>query len=344
MILHDDSWSIGRIWKREAPPPLTTEKQLGDLSSTSSTPAGEALTSLSPQVPTIPGKDPSFGTNAVIKTFYEGKYSCPPNFDWVETAPKQLKEKVARSYDRVAVKVYKVKDPEQPTISGRTGLKFHMVELQNPVLVGALKDIVKHEGVFLEATEPAKFMEPFRPLYFCYDKILALHRTSEDGSALRQHLQLLLQVMESLFGGFMTHLKHLRASGLISYKLAWTYFPKNSMVYSAATDCERVCRVVGTEYRTQPRLYFAILCEEISFDGESFTWKPVELEIPAFRGNLPVTALPNYPLTFHEDQEGVKARLTARGKRLLDYQQLTYCEYSGLGILKSDCKVEKHNV
>jgi hypothetical protein len=36
--------------------------------------------------------------------------------------------------------------------------------------------------------------------------------------------------------------------------------------------------------------------------------------------------------------------LTIRGKKILNYQQLTYCEYSGLGMYKRGCDVEKHNV
>jgi hypothetical protein len=339
----DDSWALTKIWKRKAPLQNIAEKNLGDPTRTAPIPSGHTL-ALPSSVPSMPGKDSNFGTNAVIKTFYEGKNTCGSNYDWVDSPPKQLSKKVAKAYDRVAIKIYKIKDPEQPTISGRYALKFHMVELQSPVLVGALKDIVKHECVFLEATEPAKFMEPFKPLYFCYDKILALHNASDEENILKQHLQLLLQVMENLFGGFMTHLRHLQTSGLISYKLAWTYFPKGSIVYSGARDCERLCKVIDTEYRSRPKPHMAVICQEIGFDGDSFTWKKIELEIPAFKGNLPITVLPYYPLSFHEDQEGVKMRLTARGKKVLDYQQLTYCEYSGLGIFKDECTVEKHNV
>lgn len=340
-MVSNDSWAFAKMWKRKSASQPITGKLLS--SSDLSMPNGQKATS-PPPAPTIPGKDPSFGTNVVLKTFYEGKNSSAGYYDWVETPPKQLNKKIAKSYDRVAIKVYKIKDSEQPTISGRTALKYHMIEIQSPILVAALKDILKHENVFLEATEIARFQEPFKSLYFCCDKIVDLHRKSEENSLLKQHLELLLQVMSGLFGGFMTQLKHLRASGLISFKLAWTYFPKNSIVYSAARDCERLCKVIDTAYRNKPEPHMAIICQDISFDGEAFVWKPVELQVPAFPGNLPVTALPNYPLIFHEDQEGVKSRLTIRGKKILNYQQLTYCEYSGLGVHNKGCDVEKHNV
>lgn len=150
--------------------------------------------------------------------------------------------------------------------------------------------------------------------------------------------------MEQMFGGFMAHLKNLKASGLISYKLAWTYFPKDTMLYCGTRDCERVCRVISTNYVMHPAPVMNIACEEIAFDGETFAWKPLSLSIPAFGGNLPVTDLPYYPLSFHEDEAGVKARLTVRAKKALEYQELTYCEYSGVALKITSCGMQRHNV
>lgn len=293
---------------------------------------------------TFAGKDPDFGTSASIKVFYEGKNSGRNNINWVETPPKQLNEKVARANNRVAIKIFKLKDHEQPTISGKTPLKIHEVEIQSAILVAVLKDIVKHEGMYLETTESAKFQEPFKPLFFSYDKIMALYDSTKSGSILKQHLKLLVQVMDEMFGSFMTHLKHLNASKLISYKLAWTYFRKNSMLFCPSRDAERIFRVVSTSYEMHPCPHMRINCEEVGFDGETFVWKPTSQQFPAFSGNLPVTELPVYPLEFHDDPEGVKERLRVRAKKALDYQELTYCEYTGVGLLKTACGMQRHNV
>ena len=48
-------------------------------------------------MPNVQGKEPSFGTNPIIKTFYPGKGSSLGRPNWVETPPKQLKEKVAKA-------------------------------------------------------------------------------------------------------------------------------------------------------------------------------------------------------------------------------------------------------
>jgi hypothetical protein len=300
-----------------------------------------------PKAPKPATKDPAFGVDAVLKTYYEGKDSSGNHYNWVETPPKQMSKKAAKAQDRVAIKVYKTKDLERPIVAGIFALKFHMLQIQSPVLVAALKEIVKNENVYLEATEVATFKFPFRPLWFCTEDILALQKCTGDGTVLKNHLNLLLKLMGEIFGGMRTHLKHLQSSGLISFKLAWTYFPKDSIVYSPEKDCERLYKVKDTEIKLdrggEPVLH--IKCKEIGFDGESFVWKNVKLQIPAFEGNRPITEMKHYPLSFHPDPEDVKKRLVTRGKKVLDYQGLTYCGYSGLGIYNDDCtEGEKHNV
>lgn len=292
----------------------------------------------------IPVQDTDFGTNTAIKIFYEGKRLPNGTINWVETRPRQPSAKVAKANNRFAIKVFKVKDYEQATINGETPLRIQSVQVQSARLVAALEEIVKDEGMHLETTETAKFDAPFKPLFFSYDKILTLGSKKHEDALLTNHSALLLQVMNELFGGIMMQLKHLKSSGLITYKLAWTYFPKGSKLFCGTTDSERVCRVTSTSYQCGQFPHLLIQCEEIAFDGESFAWKPVALKIPPFNGNLPVIELPCYPLEFHEAPEGVSERLTTRAKKILNYQELTYCEYTGVGLLPTPCGIQKHNV
>lgn len=294
-----------------------------------------------------PTKDSTFGTDPVVKTFYEGKNSNANYYDWTEKPPRQVSKKLAKANDGVAIKVFKVKDLDKPVVSGRFVLKYHMLEIQSPHLVNALCPIVKEQGVHLEPTDVAIFYYPFRPLYFCSDKIMSLYKKVDEGSPLKEHLGLLLKVMGEVFGGTHNHVKNLQTSKLISFKLAWAFYLKDSLVYSPGKDCERIRKVVDTSYKQSPggKPMLVIKCKEIVFDGDAFIWKNNELEIGIFEGNKPITELPHYPLSFHEDPQSVADTLTARGKRVLDYQGLTYLEYEGLAIYEDDCVgIEKHNV
>ena len=283
--------------------------------------------------PPVQEKDPDFGANPIIKTFYEGKGSSHGHYDWVETPPKQLKEKTARAYDRVAIKLYKVKDLNQYTIAGRTPLKIHSIDIQSPLLVAALKPIVKESGVFLDENDTAKFEEPFKPLYFGFDKIIALRDQVMKDVVFESHLVLLTRLMFDLFEDTRVKLHSLRQSQLINFELAWTYFPKGLVLYCGAGDCERLFRVLNTAYNTDRNdRQLEIFCEYIVFNGVSFEWEITTLRIPAFGGNVPITDLPHYPLEFHGSAESLKARLATRGTKVLDYQGLEYREYTGTGL------------
>ena len=283
------------------------------------------------------GKESAFGTNAAVKIFYENHKK-----GWVETPPKQTSSKNAKVYDRVAIKVFKVPDPKQPIINVRSALKVKNLEIQSPVLVAALKDIFEPIGTFLELHETARLTEPFKPLYFAYDKIMDLYNRTYNDTVLKEHLHLLTELMGELFGTMMSRLRHLRESKLICYEYAWTYFPKGSIIYNCGKDCERLYRVVDTKYDENLN-QMEITGQERAFDGTKFAWKTDSLRIPKFDDNIPIISLPSYPLAFHRSADLLKAKLITRGKLLLDYQELKYREYSGTG-QTDDAEIKRHNV
>lgn len=292
------------------------------------------------------GKDAHFGATAAVKTLYERRDSEDSWVDWVDYPPKQLSKSAAKSQDRVAIKVYKVRDLEKPSVGGRFSLKYFRIDVQNPQLVASLEEILKKEDVHLDVNDVATFREPFRPLYFCYDDIVTKYRRLADGDALKPHMLLLIKVLDELFSEIRVKRKHLLASGLVSYKLAWTYFPKDCEVMSWGHNGEFLVKVVDTATRwTSPvSQSLAIRCKILRFNGEAFIWDDADLDIPQFEGNKPITNLPHYPLRFLKDSDDTKKRLTERGRRVLDYQGLTYCLYTGIGIYREEKRLEKHNV
>ncbi|KAI1024781.1 hypothetical protein LB503_007281 [Fusarium chuoi] len=133
-------------------------------------------------------RDPSFGADTVIQTLYEGKHSDPArnNWDWQDFPPKQMPKAIAKARDRVAIK--------KGAISNRYPLKYHQVDIQNPLLVSAIEPILKKENLHLDVHDIAVFKEPFRPLWFCQDEIRDLYRNTKKEYPLKGYLQLLLRV------------------------------------------------------------------------------------------------------------------------------------------------------
>lgn len=294
-----------------------------------------------------PAIDPTFGVDPVVKTFYEGRDSEAGYYNWVDYPPKQLSKAAAKAQDRVAIKVYKVKDTEKPVIGLRFALKYHQIEVQNPTLVAALEPILKKQDVHLDVNNIATFKSPFHELYFCYEDIIAAYRDTKD-EALRGYLHLFIRTLNDLFGDLRIKKKQLQANGLINFKTAWTFFPRGTVLYSYGRNSELLCKVESCAYRkTECGLVLGIECKVLGFNGEAFHWITQTLEIPQFAGNKPITELMHHPLEFNPDKENVRKRLTERGKRVLDLQGLTYCTYQGVAIYRptdGSGEMQRHNV
>lgn len=290
------------------------------------------------------GKDPGLGSDATVKTMYEGRNSNGCNFDWVDYPPKQISKSAARAQDRVSIKAYKIKDREKPCIGGRHPLRYHEIEVQNPQLVAALEPIVKRENVHLDVNESASFSHPFRALWFCQDEITELYKKTESSDQRKTHLNVLVRLMDDMFQELRQRARHLKASGLVDYKNAWILFPKDSTVYSHGLNSEFLVKVDSTYYVTRSEGDFLIIKGKImAFNGEEFVWQDKLLAIKKFSGNKPVTELDSFPLEFHSEAAAIKTRCIRRGKKMLDYQGLTYCCYNGIALHHGQ-DTSKHNV
>jgi hypothetical protein len=293
-------------------------------------------------------KNGELGSSLTVKTLYEGPNSREGNFEWVDYPPRQLSKSAARAQDRVAIKVFKVKDKDKPVISGRYSLRYHKIEIQNPLLIGALAEVLQKQDIHLDANENASFSHPFRELYFAYDDVVAKHRSlgdDRDSAALRPYMLLLVKLLDDIFSDTRAKLRQLRENKLISYKLAWALFPKNTTVITWGNNCELLCKVKDTSYdEVLGMSKLSVRGKILRFNGTGFGWEDSELEISSFGGNRPITELPVYPLDFYDGKEEMVARLTARGRKVLDLQGLVYVNYQGIAIRRDGQNAQKHNV
>ncbi|KAF3805705.1 hypothetical protein GCG54_00005067 [Colletotrichum gloeosporioides] len=153
----------------------------------------------------------------------------------------------------------------------------------------------------LDDDGPIVFYPPFRPLYFCYEEMVGLRESTDDGS-LKRYLGNLISTLDDVLGEMRKQSHQLKASGLVNFDLAWTYFPNGTMVRSSDCNTKMVFRVVGTSYkRSESGTALVIYGEALRFDGESFVWMVHEISIHEFSGNKPIRRLECYPTEFHHD-------------------------------------------
>lgn len=292
-------------------------------------------------------KDPNFGSSPIIKTLYDKNTSdIYSSHEWVDYPPKQMSKSAARAQERVAIKVYKVRDHRKACISGKIPLKYHKIEVQNLTLVAALAPIVKKENFHLDVNEAASFEEPFRSLWFCQDDIKELYKKTESSDPVKSYLKLFVQVLDDLFREMIIKRRNIQTSRLVDFRTAWTLFPRGSTVYSFGINAEFLAKVESTGYinkSTGNALH--VKTKILRFNGEKFVWQERILPIEEFEGNKPILELGHYPLEFHQDQDEVKHRLTIRGRKVLDLQGLQYRLYNGIALYHAEKDtIEKHNV
>ncbi|KAK4216493.1 ATP-dependent zinc metalloprotease YME1L1 [Rhypophila decipiens] len=297
--------------------------------------------------PTGGPKNLDLGTTASVKTMFEGPNSREGAYDWVEYPPKQLSKSAAKAQNRVAIKVYKIKDDEKPVYAGHYALRYHMIEVQNLLLVGELVSIMRDQNLHLDSNEAATFKYPFSQLYFGYDNIVARHGELKEDEPVKPFMLLMIKLLDDIFAEARAKVASLRSSGLTTFKLAWTLFPCAETVISWGNNCEMLSRVKDAEYTfINNTKVLAVTGRVLRFTGRAFQWEDYRHEIKVFEGNKKITDLPAYPLSFYEkDQEVVRERCIARGAKVLDYQGLAYVNYSGIALhLDADKDVCRVNV
>jgi hypothetical protein len=289
-----------------------------------------------PQIPVVEMEDRILGVNPLVQTFYEGPKKCDCCANWVEKPPTQMPEVAKDRYDQASVKVYKKKDHKSSssTMGGLVSLKDETVEIQSQEIADLIRPILAEVGRLAPEKDKITFEFPFRDLYFAHPKILQLSRKYHAGSNERQHLDVLVEVMEGLFSKTSAEVKDLLARKTISYKYLWTLFPKGIIVYGREDGMDRLYEVIDVEHHSPPKDktrggYLKVKCQYFIFDGINFCTGERYWLISDFLDVRHISRLLVYPVGYHSDPK-LEKRLAERGKRVLDFQDIVHCEYDGV--------------
>ncbi|ATY59287.1 AAA family ATPase, putative [Cordyceps militaris CM01] len=159
------------------------------------------------------------------------------------------------------------------------------------------------------------------------------------------HLKILLKYLRKDYADIKRQVDSLLRNGLITFELLWALWKPKSLVYTTSfgdDDEPRVFRVESVERHVnmQKGEFYHIDGKYFEYDGKHFGYGSMSEEIGSFRGARKITSLPCYPLRFHRDEAGLRARLVARGKRFVELRGVHFKSYSGMAYLKS----KKHGV
>lgn len=283
-----------------------------------------------PQAPQVERAKKTIGQEAEIQNLYEGPRKCKCCINWVEKPPTQVPDESAEKYSRAAITIYRSKDHEanEKTVGGLTALTIDSIKIQSPYLIAAIAPLMEDIGMPIANKEVLGYRAPFKELYFMHPKILDLARQVENDSDEGQHLNVLINVLNEVFGEIGPEIAQLHADKTITCVHLWTLFPKGILVYARINDQDRIFEVVSVVHYSGCH-HWTMRLRYVQFNGIEFGFTITKLAIHDFPGTQKITDLPVYPLGFHGDSD-LKTRLAQRGEQVLAFQDTSNHEYDGV--------------
>ncbi|KAJ3493533.1 hypothetical protein NLG97_g4666 [Lecanicillium saksenae] len=243
-------------------------------------------------------------------------------------------------------------------VQGRYRQTF--VDIRSKLLRECLKETIGEVKGVTFVEEIPKLDPDFLFLYFddLHAHYKKLKSTNPTGDSKREraknakkldiktmHLKVLLKYLRKDYAEIKRQVDSLLRNGLITFDLLWAIWKPKSLVYTTTygnDDEPRVFRVESVERHAnmQKGEFVHIDGKYFEYDGKNFGYGSIAEEIGSFRGARKITSLPCYPLRFHRDESGVRAKLIERGKKFVELRGVHYKSYSGMAYLKS----KKHGI
>jgi hypothetical protein len=275
-----------------------------------------------------PAKKPNenFGKRVEIKCFYENPlFEDDSTPRWVEWAPPLIAQSKKPKWDGYGMQIYKnLKTADAVNISEKF-IVSHL-KILSPYIRESLRELLgKWNPEFDTPTSssPVTIYWPFSEIYSARHRIAKCAQDSDDETH-REHLELFIKLIGDELGETMDELEGLEATGEITHKLLWALFPRGSMVLSEIDGVQAAYRVIDASHIGSN---FNITGRYVRFDGSRYGYLDRTLTIRPFFGKKAVSSLSTYPIEAAPSYKFVKDRLSARGRRVLDFQHIHYVRY-----------------
>ena len=278
-----------------------------------------------------------YGMNLEPKVFYED-VDDSDNKKWVEYVPTALPTHTRRRFDSAALQVFKRRD-EGIVLNNVVNFETAFIKVQSPILVEELRQLLEPNEISFK-TNFVEIYRPFQPLYFAWESLRK--RQIEADPETRKHLNVLLKFMDDDLGETYQSFQELQSRGRISYDLIWALFPRGTHVVSSMFGYFQAFRVlaVGKEDNSRRSFQWTVRCESVQFDGYEYGFTENTFALYHFHGTKDITSLEIVPWSHLPNQQSMKRLFIERGRKALEYQNIHYLCYKGIGLLPQQEKIK----
>ncbi|EEH11708.1 conserved hypothetical protein [Histoplasma capsulatum G186AR] len=163
------------------------------------------------------------------------------------------------------------------------------------------------------------------------------------------HLKVLVKYLDNDYAETKKTLYPLLESNMITFDLLWAIFKPNTNAYTPTYSNPDEPRAFKIEYASKESSFmkgqwYEIEGRYLEYDGKSFGMGTMSVEVESFKGSRKISSLACYPLKYHRDPEGLKAKLVERGKKFVALQGVNYRFHKGMAFYKKKRSIIKVNI
>ncbi|EAQ89459.1 hypothetical protein CHGG_06078 [Chaetomium globosum CBS 148.51] len=269
------------------------------------------------------------GSVGEAKNIYKGSSDDDGNWTWVDKYPDDVEE--AAENEETAKFAVVVRN--QKSNDSRKKLEAHSIIVQSPQIRAALSEIfADYPGVACELTR-LEFEAPFKPFVHRWTEFQKYLEKPDLDEKTKEHMKVLVDILNYEIGDDVKTFQDYVKNGVVCFKDLWMIFQPGNVVVSAHQGPLSAFEMVETEYmQNNCGKFLQVRCDCVDYGGKEFGRYQEAINIPEFIGTKKITGLKVYPLHFHDDREGVTAKLIKRGATFETLAGHHYKQYAGKAI------------
>ncbi|KAL1955242.1 hypothetical protein VTO42DRAFT_8901 [Malbranchea cinnamomea] len=205
--------------------------------------------------------------------------------------------------------------------------------------------VVDPNVLFLYLEETRQYMNELRQLA----KTEKHKKTRRLAKTKAQHLKVLVKYLDSDYAETKKTLYPLLENHTITFDLLWALYKPNTIAYTPTYGDQDEPRAFKIEYATKESSlmrgqWYCVEGRYLEYDGKSFGMGTMAADVESFKGPRKISSLSCYPIQYHRDPEGLKAKLIERGKKFVSLQGMNYKFHRGMAYYKKRRSVVKVNI